>query len=116
MGGGPGVGELVKRTVGGLPRIFWGLWAGTLLNRLGYVVQPFLALFLTTQWRLSPTVAGTVLSCFGVGALFSQPIGGYLADHFGHRRILVAGMLASAATMIAIPLASTLILVAIAAT
>jgi hypothetical protein len=31
---------------GGLPRPFWFLWAGTLVNRLGYFVAPFLTLYL----------------------------------------------------------------------
>ena len=107
---------MVKLKAGSLPRVFWVLWVGTLLNRLGYVVQPFLALFLSTEWDLSPAVVGAVLSCFGLGALFSQPVGGYLADRFGHRRILVLGMLASAATMVVMPLAPNVVVVAVVAT
>ena len=33
--------------VGGLPGAFWALWSGSLVNRLGQFVLPFLSLFLT---------------------------------------------------------------------
>ena len=33
--------------IGGLPRSFWVLWSGTLVNRIGYMVEPFLAYYLT---------------------------------------------------------------------
>src|SRR5258708_2706544 len=37
----------LKQTVTGLPRIFWYLWVGTLINRVGIFVLPFLTLFVT---------------------------------------------------------------------
>lgn len=91
-----------------LPRAFWVLWAGSLVNRLGYLIQPFLALYLSGQWRLSPGTVGLVLASFGAGAVVSQPLGGWLADRWGGRRTLVAGLLATAVTAMLIPWAGTL--------
>jgi MFS family permease len=108
------IGQLWRHSTGEMPRLFWLLWVGVFLNRLGYVVQPFFALYLSGR-GLSSTVAGTVLSCFGAGALVSQPIGGYLADRVGRRRTLVLGMLSSAATAAAIPFAPGLAGVAVVA-
>jgi hypothetical protein len=34
------------RRFGGLPRLFWMLWAGILVNRLGTLVEPFLGVYL----------------------------------------------------------------------
>ena len=39
----------------GFPRTFWLLWAGTIVNRLGGFVIPFLALYLTAT-PVSPSV------------------------------------------------------------
>ena len=35
--------EQVRVTAGGLPSTYWFLWMGTLVNRLGSFVVPFLA-------------------------------------------------------------------------
>jgi MFS family permease len=83
----------------GLPRPFWVLFAGTIVNRLGQFVEPFLALYLVRGRDLSLTTAGAVITCFGVGAFGSQPLGGWLADRFGRRVTMVGGLLATAASM-----------------
>jgi len=48
--------------VGGLPRSFWALWAGALVNRVGTFVVPFLALYLTQRRHLAVSAAGFVVS------------------------------------------------------
>ena len=48
-------------TVGGLPTTFWWLWAGTLVNRAGAFVLPFLAFYLTDELDLTPAFVGLVL-------------------------------------------------------
>jgi hypothetical protein len=40
----------------GLPPAYWLLWVGTLINRLGTFVIPFLTLYLTSR-RWSPSLA-----------------------------------------------------------
>jgi MFS family permease len=90
-----------------LPRAFWTLWTGSLLNRLGYLIQPFLAVYLSDQWHLSPGTVGLVVASFGAGAVLSQPLGGWLADRWGARRTLIAGLLATAATAMIVPLAGS---------
>lgn len=88
--------------VGGLPPAFWALWAGTLVNRLGSFIYPFLALFLTTARGLSLGQVSLVLTALGLGSAISQPIGGTLADRVGRRRTLVAGLLSAAASLLAV--------------
>ena len=82
--------------VGGLPPAFWWLWLGTLVNRAGTFIQPFLILYLTGPRHLSVPVAGSVVTVWGLGALVSQPVGGYLTDRIGRRRTLAGGMFAVA--------------------
>ena len=38
--------------VEGLPPTYWLIWTGTLINRLGGFVIPFLTLYLTTQRQI----------------------------------------------------------------
>ena len=80
-----------------LPRAFWLLWTGTLINRIGLFVEPFLVLYLTSARGFSAAHAGIALTCFGGGAAISQLIGGWLADHIGRRHTLAGGMVFCAA-------------------
>ncbi len=106
----------VGRGLVGLPREYWWLWSGTLVTRLGYFVQPFLVLYLTSARSLSAPRAALVVSAFGAGSLVSQPLGGLLADRLGRRRALTAGLTASAVTLLALGAARTTPLMLAAAT
>jgi hypothetical protein len=65
--------------VGPLPRVYWFIWAGTLVNRLGSFVLPMLTIYLTGRRGLALEDAGAILSGFGLGSLvgwwnsFSDP-------------------------------------------
>ena len=105
LGAAPPVAErgrfaaLWTARVGGLPRTFWIVLSGQLLNRLGGFVQPFLALYLAEVRDLSLPQVGVVLAVYGFGGIASQGIGGTLTDRIGRRSTLLIGMLASAATL-----------------
>ncbi|WP_368367241.1 MDR family MFS transporter [Actinomadura sp. WMMA1423] len=88
--------------VGGLPRPFWVLWAGTLLNRLGTMVEPFLGLYLTTVRGLSLAQAGVAMAVLGAGSLAGQLAGGALADRLGRRVTLTFATVGTGAAMLAL--------------
>ena len=94
--------------LGGLPRAFWALWGGSFVNRLGTMVEPFLAFYLTGVRGLSLTATGAVLALFGLGSVVSQVVGGVLADRLGRRITLTGGMLATAAAMLTLGYVTTL--------
>ena len=94
--------------VGGLPRPFWFLWAGTLVNRTGSFIVPFLALYLTGERGFSVAQAGLVLTVHGLGAAVSQPVGGVLADRLGRRRTMVLGLASSAVALLVLGAARSL--------
>jgi MFS family permease len=87
---------VVRSRLGGMPRQFWVLWTGTLVNRTATFVRPFLVLFLTGSEHVSLATAGGVLSVAGLGSMVSQPLGGFLADRHGRRWTLAGGMLGTA--------------------
>src|SRR5262245_27982620 len=91
-----------------LPRSFWVLWAGILVNRAGTFVEPFLIIYLTTQRGLSAASAGTVLVAFGAGAFASQLLGGGLADHLGRLATVVGGMADSFVALLSLGAARTM--------
>ncbi|MCU0655156.1 MAG: MFS transporter [Polyangiaceae bacterium] len=82
-----------------LPRVFWVLWAGAFLNRLGGFVVPFLSIFLTEQRGQSPAEVGWLLALYGLGGLAASLSGGALADRVGRRSTLATSLLLSAAAM-----------------
>jgi MFS family permease len=98
---------------GGLPRSYWVLWSGTLVNRLGTMVQPFFAFYLTGSRGLSLAEVGAVLTVFGAGAFFSQLLSGALADKYGRRITLTGGMLATAVIMLTLAYAESIPLIVV---
>jgi MFS family permease len=104
----------LRRLAGGLPRPFWVVVAGTFINRIGFVVEPFLALYLAGERDLDASTIGAVIACFGFGSFASQPIGGYFADRVGRRSTLVASMIATAASFMLLASARGIWLIAIA--
>lgn len=101
MNGRSGTADrFVRDKFGGLPRAYWALWGGTLVNRLGTMVQPFFAFYLTGTRHLPVAEVGVVLTMFGAGALFSQVMSGWLSDRVGRRVTLTVGMFATGTFML----------------
>ncbi|WP_204036845.1 MFS transporter [Micromonospora qiuiae] len=95
-------------TAGGLPSVFWYLWAGLLINRAGAFAILFLPLYLTAVRGASESLAGVVIGAFGAGGAAGVLLGGVLADRWGRRATLVAAHLASAVLMVALALSQHL--------
>ncbi|MET8976572.1 MFS transporter [Streptomyces sp. NPDC004539] len=94
--------EIIRTRFGGFPKSFWILWSGTLINRFGTMVHPFLALYLTADRGLTATEVGYVLAVLGVGGVFSQPLGGVIADRWGRRVALTGGTVSTGLAMLAL--------------
>jgi MFS family permease len=93
------VRDWVRQTTGGLPRQFWLLFLGTLINRLGSFVVIYLAIYLTRHLGFSQSQAGLVLGCYGVGGIAGTLTGGVLADRWGRRSTLLTAQLGAATLM-----------------
>lgn len=85
-----------------LPRVFWLLFAGTILNKAGSFVIPLLALYLTGERGFSEAAAGLVVSCYGAGSVSAGFVGGILADRIGRRRTMLLSLFWGAAAMLAL--------------
>lgn len=98
------LGTEMRATAGGLPATYWYLWTGTLVNRLGSFVVPFLALYLTRERGFRVEEAGLVVSLHGAGSVVAGLVGGALADRVGRRKTLLAGLWLGALAMLSLGL------------
>lgn len=89
-----------RANIGGLPRTFWYLWTGLLINRLGAFGIIFLSLYLVQQRGLDVTGAGLVVGCYGVGGAVGVLAGGVLADRWGRRRTLLSSHAATTVLLV----------------
>jgi MFS family permease len=104
-----GLASLVE----GLPPTYWLLWSGTLINRLGGFVIPFLTLYLTDQRGIPVSQAALMVSLFGAGSFLSQLAGGELTDRLGRRPVMLMSFLITPIFMITLGLARDLPLIVI---
>ncbi|MFF8833856.1 MFS transporter [Streptomyces sp. NPDC015130] len=88
----------------GLPPIVWTIFAGTIVNRLGYLVTPFLVFFLASR-GVTGTDTTYVLGALGAGNLIGPVVGGILADRVGRRTTMLIGLTGAAAAQGALFLA-----------
>ncbi len=71
----------------GLSKSAWMLSLVMLINRAGAMVIPFLGIYMTQSLHFSLQDTGTVLSCFGIGAVTGSWFGGWLSDRVEHFKI-----------------------------
>jgi len=103
-----------KALTAGLPPTYWLIWTGTLINRLGGFVVPFLTLYLTTQRKIPVSQAALMVSFFGAGSFIAQLTGGELTDRLGRRPVMLTSFLVTPAAMIVLGLSQAIPLIAVA--
>ncbi|WP_424018863.1 MFS transporter [Halorientalis pallida] len=98
-----------------LPGLVAGLWnrevvlATAIMLVMFFVYQgltAFLTTYLVTAKGLSTQLAATLFGVFFAGGVVAQVVGGNLGDRFGKRRTMALLLLASAATLFALPFVS----------
>jgi MFS family permease len=90
-----------------LPRELWILFISTLINRVGTMALPFLALYLTHSLHLSLGDAGLIMTSYGASALITGPFAGYLSDRLGALRVMVLSLFTSGIVLLTYPLATS---------
>jgi MFS family permease len=90
-----------------LPGQYWILFGGTLVNRMGSFVIPFLAIYLRQMGYDAGTTSVT-LAAYGAGALVAGVAGGYLADRIGRKPTMLISCAGAAASMLVLSQARAL--------
>jgi MFS family permease len=93
----------LRDLVAGLPRTFWFLWTGLLINRMGGFVYPFLVLYLTSR-GLTVAQAGRIVALYGAGSFAAALVGGRLSDLIGRRRTMLFSLFGGGTAMLALGL------------
>jgi MFS family permease len=106
---------VLRAQVGNLPRAFWVLWAGTLINMVGTMLEPYLALYLVTVREFSLGETGAIVALLGAGSVASQFAGGVLADRVGRRATLSFSTVATGAAILGLGYANSMASIAAAA-
>ena len=98
----------LRREIAGLPGVYWTVWLGTLVNRAGGFVVPFLALHVTRTLGHGAGAAGLVMSLYGAGGMLAGLLGGLAADRLGRRPTLLVSLFGGAAVLAALGFARSL--------
>nr|WP_121273440.1 MFS transporter [Pedobacter schmidteae] len=77
----------------GLSTPAWMLAMVMLINRSGAMVIPFLGVYMINHLHFSLEDTGTVLSCFGIGAVSGNFLGGWLTDKAGHFKVQLVSLI-----------------------
>jgi MFS family permease len=78
---------------------------GTLVNKLGSFIVPYLSLVLNREFHMSAAAAGGLVTAYGVGSLVSIIVGGFLTDFLGRRTTLLVSLFGSGVLAVAMGLA-----------
>lgn len=93
------------------PQRFWTVAAVSFIDKVGgTMLFPFFALYITQQFNVGMTQAGIVLGIFAISSMLGGMIGGALTDRWGRRRLIIAGLIFSAVSTLALGLVRELAL------
>jgi len=90
-----------------LPRSVHVLCLGTLINRAGTLIIPFLTLYLTKHLAFSEDFATLCMGAYGLGGIAAVMIGGHLADTIGRKTVMIASLIGGAASIVALQFVSS---------
>jgi predicted MFS family arabinose efflux permease len=84
-----------KQAFTGLQSVVWLISIVLFINRVGAMVLMFSSLYFTQALHFSKATAGIIMSFFGIGSIIGSYIGGWLADRFPAKPLMLAALLAS---------------------
>lgn len=91
----------------------WMLALVMLINRSGAMVIPFLGIYMINYLNFSLEDTGTVLSCFGIGAVAGSFAGGWLTDKVGHFKVQLFSLILTVPMFFLLPELNTVMKLAI---
>jgi predicted MFS family arabinose efflux permease len=102
-----------RNSFSGIHKNVWILACAIFINRAGSMVLAFSTLYLIQVLDFSKATTGIVMSCLGIGSILGSLLGGYLADRYNQKNIMVASLFASGIILFAILLTKNVYLIGI---
>ena len=93
----------------GLVPEIWILSLVTFINRAGAMVIPFLSIYLVEEKGLTFPQVGMIMTCFGIGSLLGNYLGGFLTDKIGFYKTIVLSLFFGGVGFICIQFLNTFI-------
>lgn len=94
---------------GEFDRVIFVLAAGDLVASFGFsLVFPFLTIYLTSVLGASAAEAGLVIGLYSIASILSNAVGGWLADRFGRRAVMIGSISATTVVIAAMGLVTDL--------
>ena len=81
----------------------------TLINRLGAMIFPFLAVYLGTVIGFDIKQVGWIMSAYGIGSMLGSILGGRLTNQYGHFKVMFGSLLISSLAFIGLMFLTTFI-------
>ncbi|WP_405732489.1 MFS transporter [Streptomyces sp. NBC_01537] len=97
----------MKQAMKDIPRVVWLLAASMFIVAALSFAMVYLFVYLTGPRGLSTAHAGIIAGLGGVGMIAGNFTGGWFGDRFGHRRILIIGMLTGGLGLAVLPAVPT---------
>ena len=97
--------ESPLQIVGRFPRPVRLLLVGTLVNKLGTFIVPYLTLVLLRDFHMREGEAARLIFAYGFGSVVSILAGGVITDRFGRRRTLLVSLFGSGVLALAMGVA-----------
>lgn len=91
----------------GLVPEIWILSFVTFINRAGAMVIPFLSIYLVNDKGFTLPQVGVIMTCYGVGSLFGNYVGGLMTDKIGFYKTIVLSLFFGGIGFIALQFIST---------
>jgi predicted MFS family arabinose efflux permease len=88
----------------GLSRITWVISITLFLNRMGAMVLMFSTLYFTQELSFTKAEAGSIMAFFGIGSILGSYIGGWLADKYEPKLLMMIALVLSGGIVLLLPL------------
>jgi predicted MFS family arabinose efflux permease len=86
----------------GLHTNVWVISIVLLINRMGSMVLLFAPLYYTSSLHFTKAEAGFIMSFFGIGSIAGSYLGGWLADRFNQKKIMMVSLITSGIILLSI--------------
>lgn len=94
------------------PTQYWLLMVATFVDLVGgFLIFPFFSLYFTEKFDVTLAQVGIMLAIWTLAGIVGQALGGGLADRIGRKRLVIAGLVFSALSSLALALVQDFALV-----